>query len=285
MNQGKVKFLEALGEGGFAKVCRGALIKLDSEFSDVEIAIKRLKNDVPPAAVENFKRETSILANLQDINILCLIGVSAGDEPRFMVFEYPSDVDLYRFLVDNAPKLSGLIPCDLSEYDLLLDFALQVASGMDFLVEHNFVHRDLAARNCYVTEDNIVKISNLGIGGYKYPGDYSWVHSSALLPVRWMAPEALNSLQFSHRTDVWSYGVLLWELYTFGSQPYAGLNNQEAIEQIRDLQVLSCPDHCPARMYGLMRECWEEDAADRPLFSEICSRLREWAGDSIAESH
>lgn len=285
VNQGKVKFLEALGEGGFAKVCKGALIKLDSEFSDVEIAIKRLKNDVPPAAVENFKRETSILANLQDINILCLIGVSAGDEPRFMVFEYPSDVDLYRFLVDNASKLSGLIPCDLSEYDLLLDFALQVASGMDFLVEHNFVHRDLAARNCYVTEDNIVKISNLGIGGYKYPGDYSWVHSSALLPVRWMAPEALNSLQFSHRTDVWSYGVLLWELYTFGSQPYAGLNNQEAIEQIRDLQVLSCPDHCPARMYGLMRECWEEDAADRPLFSEICSRLREWAGDSIAESH
>lgn len=285
VSHGKVKFLEALGEGLFAKVCKGALLKVDSESPDVEIAIKRLKTGVPPAAVENFKRETSILAGLQDINVLCLIGVSAAEEPRFMVFEYYTDLDLCRFLVDNASKLSGLIPCDLSEYDLLLDFALQIASGMDFLVEHNFVHRDLAARNVYVAEDNIVKISNLGIGSYKYPGDYSWVHSSALLPVRWMAPEALNALQFSHQTDVWSYGILLWELYTFGGQPYAGLSNQEAIEQVRDLQLLSCPDQCPARMYGLMRECWEEDPSDRAPFSEICSRLREWAGDSIAESH
>lgn len=286
VTHGKVKFLEALGEGLFAKVCKGALVKVDSDSPHVEIAVKRLKADVPPTAVENFKREISILANLQDINILCMIGVSASEEPRFMLFEYYTDIDLYRFLVENASKLSGLIPSDLSEYNVLLDFALQIASGMDFLVENNFVHRDLAARNVYVAEDNIVKISNLGIGSYKYPGDYSWVHSSALLPVRWMAPEALNTLQFSHRTDVWSYGVLLWELYSFGSQPYAGLSNQEAIEQIRDLQVLPCPDQCPARMYGLMREeCWEEDPSERPAFSEICSRLREWAGDSIAESH
>lgn len=286
VTHGKVKFLEALGEGLFAKVCKGALVKVDSDSPHVEIAVKRLKADVPPTAVENFKREISILANLQDINILCMIGVSASEEPRFMLFEYYTDMDLYRFLIENASKLSGLIPSDLSEYNVLLDFALQISSGMDFLVENNFVHRDLAARNVYVAEDNIVKISNLGIGSYKYPGDYSWVHSSALLPVRWMAPEALNTLQFSHRTDVWSYGVLLWELYSFGSQPYAGLSNQEAIEQIRDLQVLPCPDQCPARMYGLMREeCWEEDPSERPAFSEICSRLREWAGDSIAESH
>lgn len=285
VNHGKVMFLEALGEGGFAKVCKGSLIKMDSEMSGVEIAIKRLKSDVPPAAIENFKKETTILANLQDINILCLIGVSTGEEPRFMIFEYYTDIDLNRFLLDNASKLSGTIPCDLSEYNVLLDFALQIASGMDFLVEHKFVHRDLAARNCYVTEDNIVKISNLGIGSYKYPSDYSWVHSSALLPVRWMAPEALNSLHFTHQTDVWSYGVLLWELYTYGCHPYAGYSNQEAIEQIRSLQLLSCPDDCPARMFGLMRECWEESPSDRPPFSETCSRLREWAGDSIAESH
>ena len=285
MSHGKVKFLEALGEGGFAKVCRGALVKMDSEFSDLEIAIKRLKSGAPPAAIENFKKETLILANLQDINILSLIGVSAGEEPRFMIFEYYTDVDLYRFLVDNASKLSGMVPCDINEYDVLLDFGLQIASGMDFLVEHQFVHRDLAARNCYVTEGNIVKISNLGIGSYKYPGDYSWVHSSALLPVRWMSPEALNTLQFTHRSDVWSYGVLLWELYTYGRQPYAGYTTQEAIEKIRNLQLLSCPDDCPARMFGLMQECWEENPSDRPPFSEICSRLREWAGDSIAESH
>ncbi|XP_020611795.1 inactive tyrosine-protein kinase transmembrane receptor ROR1-like isoform X2 [Orbicella faveolata] len=285
VSHGKVKFLESLGEGGFAKVCKGALIKLESDQEDVKIAIKRLKSDVPQAAVENFKKETSILANLQDINILCLIGVSTGEEPRYMVFEYYTDMDLYRFLLDNASKLSGLIPSDISEYDLLLDFSLQVASGMDFLVENNFVHCDLAARNCYVTEGNIIKISNLGIGSYKYPSDYSWGHSSALLPVRWMPPEALNTLQFSHMSDVWSYGILLWEIYSFGCRPYVGFTNQEAIERIRNLQLLTCPDSCPARLFGLMRECWEENPSDRPQFTEICSRLRQWAGDSIAESH
>lgn len=280
-----MKFLESLGEGGFARVCKGALIKLESDQEDVKIAIKRLKSDVPQAAVENFKKETSILANLQDINILCLIGVSTGEEPRYMVFEYYTDMDLYRFLLDNASKLSGLIPSDISEYDLLLDFSLQVASGMNFLVENNFVHCDLAARNCYVTEGNIIKISNLGIGSYKYPSDYSWGHSSALLPVRWMPPEALNTLQFSHMTDVWSYGILLWEIYSFGCRPYVGFTNQEAIERIRNLQLLTCPDSCPARLFGLMKECWEENPSDRPQFTEICSRLRQWAGDSIAESH
>lgn len=284
LQSGKVNFLEGLGEGVFAKVCRGVLLKDDSDDTGVEIAIKRLKADVPEAAVDNFKKDTNTLANLQDINILCMFGLSKGEDPHFMMFEYFGDMDLYRFLVDNASKLSGLIPSDISEYDLLLDFSLQIASGMDFLVENHFVHRDLAARNCYVTADNIIKISNLGIGSHKYPSDYSWVHSSALLPVRWMAPEALNTLKFNDMTDVWSYGVLLWEMYTFGCQPYTGFTNQEAIERIRNLQLLSCPDHCPARMFGLMRECWDENPSDRSPFSEICSRLREWAGDSIAES-
>ena len=285
ISHGKVKFLESLGEGGFAKVCKGALMRTEAEASEVQIAIKKLKQDVPIASVETFRKETSILANLQDVNVLCLIGVSAGEEPRFMVFEYYTDVDLHRFLVQNASKLAGLVPTDSPESILLLDFSLQVASGMDFLAENHFVHRDLAARNCYVTEDNIIKISNLGIGSYKYPSDYSWVHGSALLPVRWMAPEALNILQFSHEADVWSYGVLLWELYTHGWQPYTGSTNQEAIEQIRNLQLLPCPDSCPARMFQLMRDCWEENPTERPSFSEICSQVREWAGDSIAESH
>lgn len=284
LHNGKVNFLEGLGEGMFVKVCRGLLITDDTDDTGVEIAIKRLKADVPEAATENFKKDTNILANLQDINILCMFGLSKDEDPHFMMFEYFGDMDLYRFLVDNASKLSGLIPSDISEYDLLLDFSLQIASGMDFLVENHFVHRDLAARNCYVTADNIIKISNLGIGSHKYPSDYSWVHSSALLPVRWMAPEALNTLKFNHMTDVWSYGVLLWEVYTFGCQPFTGFTNQEAIERIRNLELLSCPDHCPARMFGLMRECWDENPSDRSPFSEICSRLREWAGDSIAES-
>ncbi|XP_032241527.2 tyrosine-protein kinase transmembrane receptor ROR2 [Nematostella vectensis] len=290
-NQGKVKFLELLGEGGFAKVCKAALMRNETEYTDVRLAIKRLKPNVPPQVVENFKNEISVLMGLQDINVLCLVGVSAGEEPLFMVFEYFEDMDMHRYLNLHIPSPAQLQD-DLRDdcmHDpdevLFLDFALQVASGMAYLAENNFIHRDLAARNCFITEDNIVKISNLGIGSCRYPADYSWVHGSSLLPVRWMPPEALNSLHFTHRSDVWSFGVVLWEIYSYGRQPYSGYNNQEAIECIRNMQMLPCPDGCPARMYALMKGCFEESSWDRPQFSDICSQLRGWAGDSIGENH
>lgn len=282
--QGKVKFLEVLGEGAFARVCKGVLMDCEHEQSNIELAIKRLKTNVPNKVVENFRNETNVLADLQDINILCLVGVSVVN-PYFMVFEYYGDIDLNQFLRDYTPVNTT----DQSEVDpdevLLLDFALQVASGIDYLVEKHFVHRDIACRNCYITKERIVKISNLGIGNTKYPVDYSWVHGSSLLPVRWMAPEALNTLHCTHESDIWSYGVLLWEIYSFGLQPYTGYNNQEAIERIRRMEILPCPDSCPACIYALMKECWEEKICDRPSSIDICSRLRAWAGDSIGENH
>ena len=280
-----MKFLEVLGEGGFARVCKGVLMINEKEMSDVRIAIKKLKHDAPVAAKENFKSELNIVAKLQDINLLCLVGVSAGDDPLFMVFEYYTDMDLHRCLTLGAPTGYGRNSVGGIDDINLLDFAMQIASGMDFLAENHFIHRDLATRNCYVTQDCIVKISNLGIGCYKYPADYSWVHGSSLLPVRWMSPEALNTIRFNHRSDIWSYGIVLWELYTYGRQPYIGCTNQEAIERIRNFQLLTCPDDCPARMYALMRDCWEEDPSERPAFSEITSRIRTWAGDSLDNSH
>lgn len=283
-NQGKVKFLEVLGEGGFARVCKGVLMSGDQEESHVEFAIKKLKSNVPDRVVENFRNETNVLAGLQDINILCLVGVSVVD-PYFMVFEYYSDMDLNRFLWQHTPSNTANDPEVDPDEVLLLDFSLQVGSGLDYLEENNFINRDIACRNCYITEDKIVKISNLGIGSARYPADYSWVHGSSLLPVRWMSPEALNTLHCTHESDVWSYGVLLWEIYSYGRQPYTGSNNQEAIEKIRRLELLPCPDSCPARIYSLMKECWEEKTWDRPKFIDICSHLRAWAGDSIGENH
>ncbi|XP_031565408.1 tyrosine-protein kinase transmembrane receptor ROR2-like [Actinia tenebrosa] len=283
-NQGKVKFIESLGEGGFAKVWKAILINTEQEESEIRLTVKRLKSNVPDQVVENFRSETNLLAGLQDLNLLCLVGVSASD-PLFMVFEYFDDMDLHRYLNLHTPSDLSANPDGDPDEVLLLDFALQVASGMDYLAEKNFIHRDVACRNCFLTMDNIVKISNLGIGSYRYPSDYSWVHGSALLPVRWMAPEALNSLHCTHESDVWSYGVLLWEIYSYGSQPYSGQNNQEAIECIRRMKLLPCPDGCPARIYSLMKECWEENSCDRPDFADICSRLRSWAGDSVGENH
>ena len=197
-------------------MCKGALMINDKDMSDVGIVIKKLKHDAPTIARENFRVELNILAKLQDINLLCLVGLSAGDKPLFMVFEYYGDMDLHRHIALGSPTSCESHSVEGIEDFNLLDFAMQIASGMEFLAENHFIHRDLATRNCYITPNCIVKISNLGIGCYKYPADYSWVHGSSLLPVRWMSPEALNTIRFSHRSDIWSYGVVLWELYTYG---------------------------------------------------------------------
>ena len=289
VNQGKVKFLENLGQGEFARVCKGVLMADDDQESDEKIAIKKLNSDAPVHAVESFRHETNVLARLQDLNLLCLVGVSTSEEPLFMVFEYCSDVDLHKYLVRHAPKHCSHGNRSHGNRGLdsvhLLDFSLQVASGMDYLEENGFVHRDLAARNCFITDENIVKISNLGLGSHNYPSDYSWIHGSALLPVRWMSPEALNALEFTHGSDVWAYGVFLWEVYAYGARPYSGYSTQEVIELVRNQQLLPCPENCPAKMYALMRECWAHEPERRPGFAEICSRLRSWAGDSIEKNH
>lgn len=185
---------------------------------------------------------------------------------------------------------------------------------MEYLAGHYYIHKDLAARNILVGEQLHVKISDLGLSREVYSSDYYCFQPKTLLPIRWMPPEAIASGKFTTDSDIWSFGVVLWEVFSYGLQPYYGFSNQEVMEVVRKRQLLPCPEDCPPRydvlqtaqesisshrtvyvydrrrrdtdlnallsfrFYGLMTECWQEGPARRPRFKDIHARLRAWEG-------
>ncbi len=159
----------------------------------------------------------------------------------------------------------------------LVSHAFQISAGMEYLTKCRYVHRDLATRNCLVTDRLTIKISDFGLMREVYASDYYRLQSNALLPVRWMPPEAILYGKFSEESDVWSYGVTLWEMYSYGTQPYYGYSNAELISLIRTRCLLESPENCPSRVYSLMVECWHEAAQRRPRFEELHGRLQTWS--------
>lgn len=279
---GNVQFLQELGEGAFGKVYKGEAILRPGD-PVMRVAIKTLKASANPKTRQDFFREAELMAELKHPNIVCLLGVIAKEEPRCMLFEYMSQGDLHEYLISHSPRNDNTRgnQTEYSNHKILepnemLFIATQIAAGMEYLAAHHYVHRDLAARNALVGESLTVKISDFGLSRDIYSSDYYRVQSKSLLPVRWMPPESILYGKFTTESDVWSFGVVLWEIYSYGLQPYYGYSNQEVIEMIRSRQLLPCPDLCPPRMYALMVECWAEVPHRRPSFEELHSRLKQW---------
>ncbi|XP_018562760.1 tyrosine-protein kinase transmembrane receptor Ror isoform X1 [Anoplophora glabripennis] len=264
----EVRFLDELGEGAFGKVYKG---ELKTKTGKIFVAVKSLKENASAKTQADFQREIELISELKHPNIICLLGVVMKQEPMCMLFEYMSEGDLHEFLIANSPEEGKCLT-----HDQFLDMAIQIAQGMEYLSGNHYVHRDLAARNCLVSKDLVVKISDFGLSRDMYSCDYYRVQSKSLLPVRWMPPESILYGKFTTESDVWSYGVVLWEIYSYGLQPYYGYNNQEVINMIRSRKLLPCPDACPSYCYALMVECWAEQANRRPNFSEIAHRLKVW---------
>ncbi|XP_057651083.1 tyrosine-protein kinase transmembrane receptor Ror-like isoform X2 [Diorhabda carinulata] len=264
----EVKFLEELGEGAFGKVYKG---ELKAKTGKMFVAVKSLKENASAKTQADFQREIELISELKHPNIICLLGVVVKQEPMCMLFEYMSEGDLHEFLISNSPEEGKCLT-----HNQFLDIAIQIAQGMEYLSSNHYVHRDLAARNCLVSKDLVVKISDFGLSRDMYSCDYYRVQSKSLLPVRWMPPDSILYGKFTTESDVWSYGVVLWEIYSYGLQPYYGYNNQEVINMIRSRKLLPCPDACPSYCYALMVECWAEQANRRPNFSEIVHRLKIW---------
>ncbi len=277
-----VRFNQELGEGAFGKVYKGDLGGIIGGCTSL-VAIKTLRPGANTKSQQDFQREIEIYTEMRHPNIVCLLGVVLKDDPQCMIFEYLSQGDLHEFLLAHSPKSDM---CSDDGLDRLLDptdmsfIAIQISAGMEYLAAHNFVHRDLATRNCLVGENLTVKISDFGLVREKYSSDYYRVQTKSLLPVRWMPAESMLYGKFTTESDVWSYGVTLWEIYSYGLQPYYGYSNQEVIEMIRSRQLLPCPEDCPSRMYAFMVECWHEVPTRRPSFAEIHARLRHWEGMS-----
>ncbi|XP_076132215.1 inactive tyrosine-protein kinase transmembrane receptor ROR1 [Alosa pseudoharengus] len=281
-----VRFMEELGECGFGKVYKGHLYLPGMEHAQL-VAIKTLKDFSGAGQWADWQAEAARMAELQHPNVACLLGVVSQEQPVCMLFEFLPQGDLHEFLVMRSPHSDvgcssdedggGTVRSSLDHGDFL-HLATQVAAGMEYLAAHFVVHKDLAARNVLVGEQLHVKISDLGLSRELYTSDYYRVQPNALLPIRWMPPEAIAYGKFSSDSDIWSFGVLLWEVFSFGLQPYYGCSNQEVIEMVRKRQLLPCPEDCPPRVYTLMTECWHEGPARRPRFKDLHGRLRAWEG-------
>ncbi|XP_051164112.1 tyrosine-protein kinase transmembrane receptor Ror [Leptopilina boulardi] len=271
-----VMFLQELGEGAFGKVYKGKL-QTEQSADPIYVAVKTLKVDASSKTLNDFKREVDLMIDLRHPNIICLLGVILKGDPMCMLFEYMTQGDLHEFLISQSPKSDTYFNDNKNVFKQseFLHVALQIAAGMEYLANNHYVHRDLAARNCLVGDNLTVKISDFGLSRDIYSSDYYRVQSKSLLPVRWMPPESILYGKFTTESDVWSFGVVLWEIYSYGLQPYYGYNNQEVIDMIRSRQLLPCPEECPAVIYSLMLECWSTNR--RPQFSEIHQRLHNWS--------
>ncbi|TGZ32398.1 Uncharacterized protein DBV15_06823 [Temnothorax longispinosus] len=220
-------FLHDIGEGCFGKVYKGEWYNGDTKEI---VAIKVLKDTATPETEQDFMREVDIMSTFSHANILSLKGMVLRDVTNnpWMVFEYMPYGDLAEVLRANSLQFrsskSGL---QALTKDSLYWISIQIAAGMTYLSAQRFVHRDLACRNCLVGSGLAVKIADFGMSRDIYTCDYYKIGGSRLLPVRWMSPESVVYGRFTLETDVWSFGVVLWEVYSFGKQPYYGFSNEE----------------------------------------------------------
>ncbi|CAF3544593.1 unnamed protein product [Adineta steineri] len=268
-----IRFLQEIGDGEYGKIYKGELIDNANKC-----LIKTLQIDYATQQNrEEYAREIEIFRHIRHINISCLLGICVQPQNALslMIYERLNDGDLHEYLLQRSTTLYQ--QRDLNDY---LYISIQILSGMIYLTEKNFVHNDLSAKNILISEHMDVKISNIARYRTKYDSDYYKIANRSL-PVRWMAIESLLSGIYTEMSDVWSFGVLLWEMFSYGTQPYYGRTNPEVIEMIRDRKLLTCPINCPKRIYALMCACWEELSEQRPTFIELMGRIRQFEEKTI----
>ncbi|XP_030897028.1 epithelial discoidin domain-containing receptor 1 isoform X8 [Mirounga angustirostris] len=262
------------------------------------VAVKILRPDATKNARNDFLKEVKIMSRLKDPNIIRLLGVCVQDDPLCMITDYMENGDLNQFLsahqledkvAEGAPGDREAAQGPTISYPMLLHVAAQIASGMRYLATLNFVHRDLATRNCLVGENFTIKIADFGMSRNLYAGDYYRVQGRAVLPIRWMAWECILMGKFTTASDVWAFGVTLWEvLMLCRAQPFGQLTDEQVIENAGEFfrdqgrQVyLSRPPACPLGLYELMLRCWSREPEQRPPFSQLHRFLAEDALNTV----
>ncbi|GFQ68878.1 proto-oncogene tyrosine-protein kinase ROS [Trichonephila clavata] len=272
-----------LGSGAFGEVFEGLAFLTETSMS-IKVAIKTLKKGSTEHEKEEFLKEAKLMSNFKHDHILQLVGVCFDSNPNFLLLELMEGGDLLSFLRSNRPTVfenSNLM------LDDLIKICIDVAKGCKYLEDMHFVHRDLAARNCLVSsyerEYRIVKIGDFGLARDVYKSDYYRKEGEGLLPVRWMAPESLVYGVFTTQSDVWAFGILLWEVITLGMQPYPARTNMEVLNYVRAGGRLDKPENCPDELHEIMTDCWIFDAENRPTFCS-CLHVLEELRNKLASS-
>uniref|UniRef100_A0A8C8RFG7 receptor protein-tyrosine kinase n=1 Tax=Pelusios castaneus TaxID=367368 RepID=A0A8C8RFG7_9SAUR len=294
-----IEYVRDIGEGAFGRVFQARAPGLLPSEPFTMVAVKMLKEEASADMQADFQREAALMAEFDNPNIVKLLGVCAVGKPMCLLFEYMAYGDLNEYLrtrsLRNLCSLSHsnldarIRLCNPNPFALVctdqLGIAKQVAAGMAYLSERKFVHRDLATRNCLVGENMVVKIADFGLSRNIYSADYYKANENDAIPIRWMPPESIFYNRYTTESDVWAYGVVLWEIFSYGMQPYYGMAHEEVIYYVRDGNVLSCPDDCPLELYNLMRLCWSKLPSDRPSFASIHRILERMYERAVAAIH
>ncbi|XP_072764255.1 tyrosine-protein kinase hopscotch [Anoplolepis gracilipes] len=277
---------ERIGQGFYGEVYKGTRVR-NKEIE--QIAIKKLKNAETETERNDFEREIEIMKTLDHPNIVKILG-NMSDPEKCLIMEFIEHGSLQNYLVMHRMTLR-------SNHKRLLHFALDIATGMNYLGKKNIVHRDLAARNILVANEDLVKISDFGLAQKNDGNDYYVLQTIRNLPMKWHAPESLGkeiSLKFSTRSDVWSFGVTMYEIFSLGEDPnlpMTDLSYQTITEEKGDIEGnvgkrllaayesgirLPCPDNCPQEVYRqLMYQCWNMNSHKRPSFATLCECIQE----------
>ncbi|XP_039203554.1 fibroblast growth factor receptor 3 isoform X2 [Crotalus tigris] len=271
-----------LGEGCFGQVVMAEALGVDKEKPNrpITVAVKMLKDDATDKDLSDLVSEMEMMKMMgKHKNIINLLGACTQDGPLYVLVEYASKGNLREYL--RARRLPGMDysfdTCKLPEEQLtfkdLVSCAYQVARGMEYLASQKCIHRDLAARNVLVTEDNVMKIADFGLARDVHNIDYYKKTTNGRLPVKWMAPEALFDRVYTHQSDVWSFGVLLWEIFTLGGSPYPGIPVEELFKLLKEGHRMDKPANCTPDLYMIMRECWHAVPSQRPTFKQLVEDL------------
>ncbi|CDQ88947.1 unnamed protein product [Oncorhynchus mykiss] len=252
MERTDITMKHKLGGGQYGEVYEGIWKKYS-----LTVAVKTLKEDT--MEVEEFLKEAAVMKEIKHPNLVQLLGVCTREPPFYIITEFMTHGNLLDYLREcNREEVNAVV---------LLYMATQISSAMEYLERKNFIHRDLAARNCLVGENHLVKVADFGLSRLM-TGDTYTAHAGAKFPIKWTAPESLAYNKFSIKSDVWAFGVLLWEIATYGMSPYPGIDLSQVYELLEKDYRMDRPEGCPEKVYQLMRACWKWNPAERPSFAE-----------------
>ncbi|KAJ7405384.1 hypothetical protein BTVI_69191 [Pitangus sulphuratus] len=278
---------KTLGEGEFGKVVKATAFRLKGRAGYTTVAVKMLKENASQSELRDLLSEFNLLKQVNHPHVIKLYGACSQDGPLYLIVEYAKYGSLRSFLRESRKVGPSYVGSDGNRNSSYLDnpderaltmgdlisFAWQISRGMQYLAEMKLVHRDLAARNVLVAEGRKMKISDFGLSRDVYEEDSYVKRSKGRIPVKWMAIESLFDHIYTTQSDVWSFGVLLWEIVTLGGNPYPGIAPERLFNLLKTGYRMERPENCSEEMYNLMLRCWKQEPDKRPTFTEISKEL------------
>ncbi|XP_077985343.1 fibroblast growth factor receptor-like [Glandiceps talaboti] len=277
---------DTIGEGAFGKVVKGEAWNIAGRDGMTVVAVKMLKDNALEVDKRDLLKELDLMKSVgSHPHVVSLLGCCTHEsDPTYVILEYMCKGNLQNYLRENRVTHDATYTNlhqrsrTLTERDLM-KFALDVAMGMEFLSTKQCVHRDLAARNILINEHNVCKMGDFGLARDVVDKHQYERKTQGRLPIRWMSIESVLDDIFTTKSDVWSFGVLLWEIVSMGYRPYPGMSGQEVIQALREGYRMPKPSHCKEELYAIMISCWNEDPEKRPQFTDLVMELDHLVSD------